>query len=166
MAFDAFLNISNIPGESTDDKHKNWIEILSFSWGVHHAVTGSLSSGGSQFSERANFKLFEITKTLDIASPKLFFYCAKGEPVKTMKVHLCRAQGAKATYTEYTFDDCHVQAFTPAGAPDSNQNLPVETVSFSYSKVTLEYFKTNHATGALEGSGGKQFWSQTENKGG
>ncbi|WP_353327541.1 type VI secretion system tube protein Hcp, partial [Chitiniphilus shinanonensis] len=27
MAFDAFIKIDGIPGESTDDKHKDWIEI-------------------------------------------------------------------------------------------------------------------------------------------
>jgi bacteriocin-like protein len=27
-AFDRFLKIDGIPGESTDDKHKDWIEIL------------------------------------------------------------------------------------------------------------------------------------------
>ena len=30
MAFDGFIKIDGIPGESTDDKHKDWIEILSF----------------------------------------------------------------------------------------------------------------------------------------
>ena len=34
MAFDAFLKIDGIPGESTDDKHKDWIEILSFDFGM------------------------------------------------------------------------------------------------------------------------------------
>ncbi len=27
MAFDAFIKIGDIPGESTDDKHKDWIQI-------------------------------------------------------------------------------------------------------------------------------------------
>jgi len=31
MAVDVFLKIDGIPGESTDDKHKEWIEILSYS---------------------------------------------------------------------------------------------------------------------------------------
>ena len=26
MAFDCFLKIEGVPGESTDDKHKDWIE--------------------------------------------------------------------------------------------------------------------------------------------
>ncbi len=34
MAFDAFLKIDGIPGESTDDKHKDWIEVLSYGVGI------------------------------------------------------------------------------------------------------------------------------------
>ncbi len=52
MAFDAFLKIDGIPGESTDDKHKDWIEILSFSHGLSQAATGSRSSGGAATAER------------------------------------------------------------------------------------------------------------------
>ena len=35
-AVDTFLKINGIPGDSTDDKHKDQIEVLScgFSWGV------------------------------------------------------------------------------------------------------------------------------------
>jgi hypothetical protein len=29
-AFDSFLKIDGIPGESTDDKHKDWIEVISY----------------------------------------------------------------------------------------------------------------------------------------
>jgi type VI protein secretion system component Hcp len=47
-----------------------------------------------------------------------------------------------------------------------NQNLPLEEVAFSYSKLTVEYFKTDHATAKLLGSGGKTFWDQTTNLGG
>ena len=166
MATDYFLEISNIKGESTDSKHKDWIELVEFEVGVNHAVTGSLSSGGSQFSERANFKVFSIKKTIDIATPKLFFYCAKGEPIPKMQVHLCRATGEKTTYLSYIFENCHVQSFTAAAEQALNQNLPLEDVSFTYSKLTVEYFKTDHATAKLLGSGGKNFWDQTTNAGG
>ena len=34
MASDIFAKIGDIKGESPDDKHKDEIEVLSFSWGV------------------------------------------------------------------------------------------------------------------------------------
>ena len=34
MASDIFAKLGDIKGESSDDKHKDEIEVLSFSWGV------------------------------------------------------------------------------------------------------------------------------------
>jgi type VI secretion system secreted protein Hcp len=45
MPGDAFLEIDGIKGESTDDKHKDWIEILSYSHGVSQSGAGSRRQG-------------------------------------------------------------------------------------------------------------------------
>ena len=68
MAFDAFIKIDGIPGESTDDKHKDWIEILSFHWGVSQPSSGGRSTGGAASAERCNHTDFSIVHTLDKAS--------------------------------------------------------------------------------------------------
>lgn len=47
MAFDAFLKIDGIPGESTDDKHKEWIEIASYRQGVSQPASATASSVGA-----------------------------------------------------------------------------------------------------------------------
>ena len=44
MAADYFLKIDGIKGESLDDKHKDEIDVLSFSWGV--SQSGSMAFGG------------------------------------------------------------------------------------------------------------------------
>ncbi len=46
MAFDAFLKLDGIPGESTDDKHKDWIELLSYNWGATQMGSATASSSG------------------------------------------------------------------------------------------------------------------------
>ena len=46
MAFDAFIKIDGIPGESTDDKHKDWMEISTFSWGASQPASGTASYAG------------------------------------------------------------------------------------------------------------------------
>ena len=40
MAVDMFLKIDGIPGESTDDRHKDEIDILSYAWGESQPGTG------------------------------------------------------------------------------------------------------------------------------
>ena len=44
MAADIFLKIGDIKGESTDDKHKDTIDVLAWSWGVNQS--GSMHVGG------------------------------------------------------------------------------------------------------------------------
>ena len=39
MAFDAFLKLDGVKGESFDNTHKGEIDILSFSWGVSQTST-------------------------------------------------------------------------------------------------------------------------------
>jgi len=44
MATDTFLKLGDVKGESTDDKHRDEIEVLAFSWGMNQP--GSMSGGG------------------------------------------------------------------------------------------------------------------------
>jgi len=44
MATDTFLKLGDVKGESTDDKHRDEIEVLAFSWGM--SQPGSMSGGG------------------------------------------------------------------------------------------------------------------------
>ena len=40
MSSKIFLKVGNIKGESTDEKHKEQIEVFNWSWGVTNAATG------------------------------------------------------------------------------------------------------------------------------
>ena len=44
MAVDMFLKMDGIKGESVDDKHKDEIDVLSWSWGM--SQSGSAHMGG------------------------------------------------------------------------------------------------------------------------
>jgi len=164
MAFDAFLNIATIPGESTDAKHKGWIEILSYSMGVSQPSAGSRSSGGAITGQRCDHADFSVVKTLDKASPKLFFACCKGEHITTVKLELSRATGDKQKYMEYNMFDVLVSCVRPGGSAQGGEALPLEEVGFNYGKIEMVYTETDHATGKTKGAI-KHFWSPVENMG-
>lgn len=165
MAFDGFLKIDGIDGESQDDKHKSWVEILSYSHGVSQAATGSASSGGARAAERANHQDLSIVKTLDAASPKLALFCCNGTHIKTVKLELCRAAGDKTKYMEYLLSDVLISSVRPGGSSGGAETLPLEEVSFNYGKIEWTYTKTDHKTGKPAGDV-KGWWSTVENKGG
>src|SRR6478609_7461041 len=98
--FDAFLKIDGIPGESTDDKHKDWIEILSFDFGMDQPSSATDSSAGGGTTERVDIEDFAVMKHLDKASPKLYEFCCNGKHVKDVTLELCRAGGDKMKYLE------------------------------------------------------------------
>lgn len=60
MAFDAYLKIDGIPGESLDTNHKDWIELLSFEFGASQATSATASSAGGASAERVNLSEFAI----------------------------------------------------------------------------------------------------------
>jgi type VI secretion system secreted protein Hcp len=164
MAFDSFLKIDGIPGESTDDKHKDWIEILSFSQGVSQTATSSASSGG-RATARCNHADFSITKNLDKASPKLALFCCNGAHIKEVKVELCRATGDKQKYMQYVLSDVIVSSWRPGGSAQGGEALPLEEVAFNYGKIEWTYTETDHKTGKPKGDV-KAHWDLIANKGG
>jgi type VI secretion system secreted protein Hcp len=165
MAFDAFLKIKTIPGESTDDKHKDWIEVLWYQHAVNQPISGSRSSGGGASAERANHNDFCIRKTLDKASPKLFLASCSGEHIGEVVLELCRATGDKQKYMEYKMSDVIIVKCSPSGESKAPESLPLEDVAFNYGKIELTYTATDHKTG--KGAGDvKAHWDATANKGG
>ncbi|HUJ90859.1 MAG TPA: type VI secretion system tube protein Hcp [Syntrophorhabdales bacterium] len=152
MAFDAFLKIDGIPGESTDDKHKDWIEVLSYGLGIQQPASATASSSGGATSERANFQDFSITKALDKASPKLALACADGTHIASITLELCRAGGDKLKYMEYKLTNCIISSHHDGGSSGGAETLPVETVTFNYGKIEWTYTQQKRA----DGSGGGQ----------
>ena len=172
MAFDAFLNIDGVPGESTDDKHKGWIEVLSFQHGATQPSSATASSAGGGTTERVTFDDLTVTKHIDKASAKLHELCATGKHIATVTLQLNRAGGDKLQYMEVKMEQVIISAVQATGmaangtgttgtnAPD---NLPVETVSFNFGKVKWTYTQQKRADGSGGGNvtGG---WDLTANK--
>lgn len=164
MAFDAFIKLTGIDGESTDSKHAKWIEISSFSWGVSQPAVGSRSAGAAAGSQRANFQDLSIVKRLDRASPKLALHCANGKKIPEVTLELCRATGDKQKYMEYKLSDVIVSSLQPSGASGGMGEVPEEEVSFNYGKIEWKYTATDPKTGKAAGDVSAQ-WSLVENKG-
>ena len=149
MAFDAFLKVDGIPGGSTDDRHKEWIEVLSFNWGVSQPATPLSSEGKEQTTP--THQNFSIVKPVDNASARLFKACCLAELIKEVTLELCRATEKKEKYMSYKFTDVIVASWRPQGAPKGDQKFPSEEVAFSYREVELIYTETDPKTGRPKG---------------
>ena len=132
MASDIFAKIGDIKGESLDDKHKDEIEVLSFSWGV--ANTPNVGAGGAG-AGRATFHDLSFTHTIDKASPSLLQACATGTHLKEATITHRKAGKGAAEYLVVKMNDVTITGVVHGGNTIDNS----ETVSLAFSKVDLEY---------------------------
>jgi type VI secretion system secreted protein Hcp len=146
MAFDSFLKIKGIEGESKDEKHPNEIELLSWSWGESNV--GSSASGGGAGAGKVSMQDFHFTMKMNKASPKLVLACATGEHIADA-VLTCRKAGGKGQeYLKVTFTDLLISSYQTGGS-GGGDDIPLESISFNYATIKMEY-SPQKADGSLE----------------
>lgn len=147
MAFDTFLDLKDIPGESTALGFEKKIEIFSFSWGASSPVTIGSGTGGVSAS-KVSISSFNVMKKTDIASTALFKNCCLGKHIDTMKVSMRKQTGAgQEAFLIYSFSEVFVESIQWSGS-SGGDDTPTESVSFAFGKVQIEY-KTQGKDGKL-----------------
>lgn len=138
MAIDVYLHIDGIKGESSDDRHKDWIECKSVSWAVEQPRSATSSTGGGHTAERCEHRDVVITKLADLASPILLQTCAAGRTIPRAKLEFMRAdaQGERVKYFEIELDNVLIGAVSPSV---SEGDVLTEEVGFKFSKVRWKY---------------------------
>jgi type VI secretion system secreted protein Hcp len=145
MASDIFAKIGDIKGESLDDKHKDEIEVLAWSWGVSQG--GSMSMGGGGGQGKASFNDFHITHFIDKASPNLLKACATGEHIKEATITARKAGKGQQEFLIVKMSDLIITGVAPSG--NGSDGGLVENVAMQCAKVDLEY-KPQKADGSLD----------------
>ena len=144
MAADIFAKIGDIKGESLDAKHKDEIEVLSFSWGVANAGVISAGSGGG--TGKATFQDLSIVHHIDKASPSLLKACAAGTHIKDATITHRKAGKGQQEYLIVKLNDVIITGVTHGGTGGQPFS---ESVSLAFAKVDLEY-KPQKADGSLD----------------
>ena len=147
MSSKIFLKIGDIKGESTDSKHKDEIEVFSWSWGVTNAAP--VSPGGGGGAGRASFSDLNFTHRYDRAAPLLWRACAVGQHF-TEATLVGTKQGKGAL--DYLIVKMSEVMVTSASASDSSGGgEAMESVGVKFSKVDVEY-KPQKADGSFDAS--------------
>jgi type VI secretion system secreted protein Hcp len=142
---DYFLKISDIPGESTDSKHKGEIDILSFSWGATN--TAARSSG------KVTVQDIQFTKNLDKASPNLMQHCATGKHFDGA-VLTCRKAGSNPQeFLVIKLTDVLITGYTSGANPTDTGfsalqgNGPTaDQFSLNFEKIEMNYTASDGTT--------------------
>jgi len=160
LMFDCFMKIvceafpDGLLGESTDSKHQNWIDILTYSHGMKWETRDT--------GTRCYHSDFSIVKTLDKASPKLALYCCQGQHLKEVTLELCDPNRASYNIMAYKFTDVLVTGVQIRESPLTRviresptsamirespyEILPQEEITFNYGKIEWIYTTPDGST--------------------
>lgn len=137
-AVDYYLQIDGIDGESTDDQHRNQIEILSFSWGQSNpGITNqAYGAGGGGGAGKATFQDIHFTASASKATPKLMLAAATGQHIKSAKLFVRKAGERQQDYYKIELQDVLVSSYQAGGQGGS---VPTDSFSLNFTKIQFEY---------------------------
>jgi type VI secretion system secreted protein Hcp len=145
MAFNMFLKIDAIEGESPNAKFAGWIVLESFSFGVTNAAAGAVGSGAG--IGKASFQDLHVTSPVSKASPKVFQGCATGQHFKKVQLVVLKAGQEAQAFYKVTLSDVLISSYQSSGTASVPQ-LPVDSFSLNFAKIEDSY-SPQLATGAL-----------------
>ena len=135
-AFNAFIKIGDIEGESTDAKHAKWIDLQSVQWDVKREISDPL--GGNREPGLPKLSELTLTKLLDRSSPAIFLNAVGGsQPISTVTLEL-----VNPTYSGvfYRLTLNNVLVSSQKHTSTLGEDKPRETITLNFTKIKIEYF--------------------------
>jgi type VI secretion system secreted protein Hcp len=135
MAFDAFLKMDGVPGESNDKFHKDEIEISSFSWGL--TQTGSFDHGGGGGAGKAVFQDLHFASSISKASPLLAKSCATGEHIKEATLTVRKGGDKGFEFMKIKLTDVIISSYQNGGSVGDDR--PSDQFGLNFAKIQFDY---------------------------
>ena len=135
MAVDMFLKLDPIKGESQDDKHKDEIDVLSWSWGMHQSGTTHQGTGGG--AGKVSVQDLTFTHYVDKASADLIKACTKGDHIAKGTLVVRKAGGEALEYIKIEMENLIVTNVSTGGS--HGEDRLTENVTLNFQKYKYQY---------------------------
>ncbi len=157
MAVDYFLKLSNdIQGESKDEKHKNEIQVLSWSWGANN-ISSVAGTGGSG-AGKVDMSDVSMMLNFDKSTPKIFKAICLGTHISTGELSAVKSGAGGKPYLKVNFKEIFVTGLQMSAAGE----VPGVSLSFTYDEIKMEYFMQDEK--GIVGTAGLVTYNLKENK--
>ena len=132
---------------ASDDKHKETIEIASWSFGASNpsSIGNSGMSAGREASTPAISEIV-VTKSMDKSSPKLAEGVSKGKTTQELKKQTTHNGD---TYYQIKLTDVMVSSWQVSGQ-GSGDPVPTESISLNFTKIQFDYKPQNAESPAIQ----------------
>jgi type VI secretion system secreted protein Hcp len=135
MAFDTFLKLGDLKGESQVKGFEDQIQVLSWGWGASQSGTTHIGSGGG--AGKVNVQDLTFVHYVDSATPSLILACCKGTHFPEATLTMRKAGGDPLPYLTIKLTDIIITSVSEGGS--SAEDLLTETVSLNFAAFEVSY---------------------------
>jgi type VI secretion system secreted protein Hcp len=122
-----------IKGESHDEKHKDEIDVLSWSWGMRAHTTIAGGAAG-----KATLNELLVTKHIDSASTALMSAMRNNELIKSAVLTLRKAGSVQHEYCKVTIKNARITALDIRTDEPGSASF-TESLSLAFQSLKVEY---------------------------
>jgi len=145
---DMFLKLTNIKGEALDAKHKDEIEVLSWSFGS--SQSGSAHGGTGSGTGKVSIQDLTITHYVDQSSTDLLKHLTTGKHIDEGMLTIRKAGGQHLEYLKLKLEQVLVTHISNGGG--AGQDRVTENVTLNFRKFTQIYTAQDAKGGAKPAS--------------
>ena len=142
--YNIFIDVDGVDGESKDDAHDKWIEVLSSDFSM------SSPSSGTGSTRRRGEIVFEdiiLTKEIDKSTPKLQEKCAKGAVIPEVEIDVTRNVGGyPITVIRYVLKNVMLTSFISTAG--TSEEPPMDTFTLNYEEIKVTYTELDDEGGS------------------
>jgi type VI secretion system secreted protein Hcp len=130
-----FAKYGNVKGNATDARHKDWMEVLSFDWGLERSVNTPTGSVANRVASETMVWDVVLSKTLDEASASLLMEAFTRKSQADLTVHQLSTAVQGLNVVEYVFSNALITKYVTTSTGDR----PLETISFNFTKIAFNF---------------------------
>lgn len=136
MAYDMFLKIGSLKGESQDQTYKDWIDIVSWSWTLHNSGTAHV--GGGSGGGKVAVGDITVSKFVDLCTPDLTLHCCKGSHYDTAELVVRKAGDKPLVYLHFKLKQVLITSIA-TGAHKAEEDKISEQITLNFREFDEQY---------------------------
>jgi len=133
MAVDYFLDLDGIQGESQDEKFKDKIQLLSWSWGASNL--SSVAGTGGSGAGKVDLSDFSAMLYFDKSTPKFFKTIVKGTHIAKGTMSAVKTGANGKPYLKVNFTEIFITGLQMSASSE----VPSVALSFTYNEIGIDY---------------------------
>jgi len=131
-----YMKFGSIDGPITTKGFEKWIELSSFQWGVGRGIGSAARSDTGRESSEPSISEISVTKTMDIASNKLFQDAVGGDLSADVTLKFtATTKDTVTTFLTYVLSNTGISGYSLSSGGDN----PSESLSLNFTKVMITY---------------------------